>query len=243
MYVHQLFTMCLQTTLTNNETLTLITQGYKILDEYRLILKMHLKCIYVIPSYFSTLLWFGVVFIHSGLYANSVFRFSILLPDNFPDGHSLPSVIFQHDIFHPHICPVSHSLDLKPFFGEWNKEKYHIWHILKTIQLVFADPEGSVCFEAAYSRSEIYNPEALRLLVHRRMEYAIRVKKNMAYSLNHLFDKPLISDPHYIVFERYLPGKHQTAMQQLKTESWYELVDHSSPPSVCLARIDSEQQL
>lgn len=87
------------------------------------------------------------------------------------------------------------------------------------------------------------NPEALRLLVHSRMEYALRVKKNMAYSLNHLFDKPLISDPHYIVFERYTPGKHQTAMEQLKNESWYQLVEQSLPPSVCLARIDSEEQL
>lgn len=235
--------MCLQTTLTNDKTLVLITQGYKVLAEYRLIEQLHLKGIYVIPSYSSILLWFGVVFIHSGLYANSVFRFSIILPDDFPIGSSLPSVIFQHDIFHPHICPVTHSLDLTPFFKRWNKEEHNICHILKTIQLVFADPEGSVLMDGAYPLAEVHNREALNLLIQNRVDYAVRVKGSIIFSINHLFDKPLINDPHYIVLEPYVAHKHQTAMEQLKSDSWYELAERSSPPSVCVARIDSEQEL
>lgn len=235
--------MCLQTTLTNDKTLALITQGYKVLAEYRLIEQLHLKGIYVIPSYSSILLWFGVVFIHSGLYSNSVFRFSIILPDNFPDGPSLPSVIFQYDIFHPHICPVSHSLDLSPFFNEWNKKEHNISDILKTIQLIFADPEGSVLMEGMYPLTEVHNKEALNLLIHNRVDYAVRVKRSTTYSINNLFDKPLINDPHYIVFEPYVANKHQTAMEQLKSDSWYELAGRSSRPSVCVARLNSEQEL
>ncbi|KAH8418356.1 hypothetical protein KR222_003060 [Zaprionus bogoriensis] len=235
--------MCLETIPTNNKMLALINQGYKVLAEYEMIEQMHLKGIYVIPSYSSALLWFGVVFIHSGLYADSVFRFSLLLPDNFPDGSSLPTVIFQYATFHPHICPVSHSLDLTPFFTEWNKDEHHIWQILKTIQLVFADPEGSVCVGENYPQNEVYNAEALRLLLNNRVDYAMRAKASSAHSLEHLFDEPKMTDPHYIVFERYIPAKHQAIMERLKSQSWYELSTQSSPAAVCVARIESEFQM
>lgn len=32
------------------------------------------------------LVWFGVVFVRSGLYEDGIFRFNITLPENFPDG-------------------------------------------------------------------------------------------------------------------------------------------------------------
>lgn len=41
-----------------------------------------------IISYFVNLItvWFGVIFVRSGLYEDGVFRFNIILPENFPDG-------------------------------------------------------------------------------------------------------------------------------------------------------------
>lgn len=70
----------------------------------------NLQGIYVIPSkesslsefliysfYFVTsdfyLVWFGVIFVRSGLYEDGVFRFNVILPDNFPDcGHPVSQV-------------------------------------------------------------------------------------------------------------------------------------------------------
>ncbi|EDW60286.1 protein crossbronx-like isoform X1 [Drosophila virilis] len=239
--------MCLETIPTNNKTLALINQGYKVLAEYQMIEQKQLKGIYAIPSYSSGLLWFGVIFIHSGLYAESVFRFSILLPDQFPEESSLPTVIFQKDIFHPHICPVSHSLDLTPLLKEWKKDQHHIWHILKYIQAIFADPEGSVCSTQngdPIPLTEVNNMEAMRLLANNRVDFAVRAKVSILWSCQHMFDEPPIKDPHYIIFERYCPEKHQAMMERLKSRSWYELSAPKTPkPSVCVARMESARQL
>ncbi|XP_064542521.1 protein crossbronx isoform X2 [Drosophila montana] len=71
--------------------LSTIQQEYKILAEYKMIESEKVSGIYVIPSYANSLQWFGVFFGRQGFYENSVFRFSILLPDGFPDDKTVPS--------------------------------------------------------------------------------------------------------------------------------------------------------
>lgn len=44
-------------------------------------------------NYFFYLVWFGVIFIRHGLYQDGVFKFTVYIPDNYPDGD----------------CPVSSS--------------------------------------------------------------------------------------------------------------------------------------
>ncbi|EDV98293.1 protein crossbronx-like [Drosophila grimshawi] len=206
--------MCLESKPGNSKTLSLINQGYQILAEYQLVEQEQLRGIYAIPSYSSCLLWFGVIFIHSGCYAESVFRFSILLPDQFPNERTLPTVIFQQDIFHPHICPISHSLDLRCLLKDWVKDEHHIWHILKYIQAIFADPEGSIIGNGvARPLTELNNFKAFHLLSQNRIDYVLRVRNSILWSCKHMFDKPPIKDPHYIVLERYLPHKHLAVMK------------------------------
>lgn len=53
-----------------------------------------LNGIYVIPSYENSKIWFGVLFVRSGVFNGAVFRFNVLLPDNFPDDKILPVSIF-----------------------------------------------------------------------------------------------------------------------------------------------------
>lgn len=55
----------------------------------------HFALIYVCTcsSSSSFTVWFGVIFIRHGLYHNGVFKFTVYIPDNYPDGD----------------CPVSHS--------------------------------------------------------------------------------------------------------------------------------------
>nr|NP_001260837.1 pendolino, isoform C [Drosophila melanogaster]AGB93370.1 pendolino, isoform C [Drosophila melanogaster] len=97
-----------------------------------------LSGIYVIPSYANSLQWFGVFFGRQGLYAESVFRFTILLPDRFPDDKSLP------DVIHPHVCPYTHSLDVSHAFPEWRCGEDHLWQLLKYLQVIFSDPLDSI---------------------------------------------------------------------------------------------------
>lgn len=35
---------------------------------------------------FSLAVWFGVIFIRNGLYQDGVFKFTVYIPDNYPDG-------------------------------------------------------------------------------------------------------------------------------------------------------------
>lgn len=35
---------------------------------------------------FSFAVWFGVIFIRHGLYQDGVFKFTVYIPDNYPDG-------------------------------------------------------------------------------------------------------------------------------------------------------------
>lgn len=51
-------------------------------------------------SFFPTV-WFGVIFIRHGLYQDGVFKFTVYIPDNYPDGD----------------CPVSKESSLASLVG------------------------------------------------------------------------------------------------------------------------------
>ncbi|XP_043937569.1 AKT-interacting protein [Protopterus annectens] len=61
---------------------------YSLLAEFTLVVRQKLPGVYVQPSYRSALMWFGVIFIRHGLYQDGVFKFTIYIPDNYPDGES-----------------------------------------------------------------------------------------------------------------------------------------------------------
>lgn len=221
--------------------MALISQGYQILAEYNLV-QEQLKNIYAIPSYVSGLRWFGVIFVHSGIYAGSVFRFSILLPDNFPEDTSLPTVIFSTAILHPHICPYSKALDLAPGFKKWLKDQHHIWHLLRYIQAIFADPEDIIC--KGELLDEVKNMEALNMLANSRPEFMKLAQEQALSSRRHMYDRPETDDPHYIVMEPYSADRHRKYIEQLKNPGWWEAtcIDGSTPAEY-LGHIDSSKQL
>ncbi|VDN22901.1 unnamed protein product [Gongylonema pulchrum] len=65
--------------------------------------------------------WFGLLFIRRGVYAGAVLRFT--------------SVVFDLDVFHPHVNATTRELDLKRYFVDgWKPERYHIYHVLLIVQ-------------------------------------------------------------------------------------------------------------
>ncbi|XP_039208339.1 AKT-interacting protein isoform X3 [Crotalus tigris] len=126
---------------------------YSLLAEYTLVVKQKLPGVYVQPSYQSALMWFGVIFIRHGLYQDGVFKFTIYIPDNYPDG-DCPRLIFDLPIFHPLVDPVSGELDVKRAFAKWRRNHNHIWQILMYARRVFykidttspLNPESAVLF-------------------------------------------------------------------------------------------------
>ncbi|XP_076341999.1 AKT-interacting protein-like isoform X3 [Tachypleus tridentatus] len=56
------------------------------MTEHVMLQRRRLPGVYVVPSAGSPLKWFGVLFIWQGHYQGGVFRFTLYMPHNYPDG-------------------------------------------------------------------------------------------------------------------------------------------------------------
>uniref|UniRef100_A0A8C5MXE3 UBC core domain-containing protein n=1 Tax=Leptobrachium leishanense TaxID=445787 RepID=A0A8C5MXE3_9ANUR len=103
---------------------------------FTLVVKQKLPGVYVQPSYQSALMWFGVIFIWHGLYQDGVFKFTVYIPDNYPDGEC-PRLVFDIPVFHPLVDPESVKLDVKRAFAKWRRNHNHIWQVLMYAWRIF----------------------------------------------------------------------------------------------------------
>lgn len=64
-------------------------KDYGLMIEYKH-LRQHVPGgIYVLPSFDESRIWYGTIFIHTGLYRNGIFKFTIYLPDKYVSTHLL----------------------------------------------------------------------------------------------------------------------------------------------------------
>ncbi|KAM7295773.1 hypothetical protein ISCGN_021027 [Ixodes scapularis] len=93
---------------------------YSLMSEYLLLMKQQLSGVYVMPSASSAFMWFGVLFIRQGLYQGGVFRFTLHIPDSYPEG-DCPDLVFEPPIFHPLVDIGTGELDIKRNFQKWSR--------------------------------------------------------------------------------------------------------------------------
>ncbi|KAK3528193.1 hypothetical protein QTP86_023982 [Hemibagrus guttatus] len=160
---------------------------YSLLAEFTLVIKQKLPGIYVQPSYRSALMWFGVIFIRHGLYQDGVFKFTVYIPDNYPDGEC-PKVVFDIPVFHPLVDPVSGELDVRRAFTKWRRNHNHIWQVLMYARTVFYK----------INTMEPLNPEAAVLYDKDVQLFKSKVVDSVKLCNSHLFDQPRIDDPYAI---------------------------------------------
>ncbi|XP_077982260.1 AKT-interacting protein-like isoform X3 [Glandiceps talaboti] len=173
---------------------------YSLLAEYNQLLKQRLPGVHVLPSARSALLWFGVLFIRQGLYQEGIFKFTLSIPENYPDG-DCPRLIFDPPIFHPIVDPVSGELDVKRTFTKWKRNVNHIWQVLLYARRIFykidtkspSNPQAAVLYE-----------QDLDLFRDKVLE-TIRLCKSKMY------DPAKTDDPHEIVFSQWDPEIHEKA--------------------------------
>ncbi|XP_066598000.1 AKT-interacting protein-like [Prorops nasuta] len=177
-------------------------QEYNILSEYNLLCNQDLKGIYVIPSAQNSFLWFGVQFVRQGVYQGGIFRFTITLPDNFPDG-GCPKVIFQTKIFHPLISPETGELFVSHDFPEW-KRTNRIWQLIQFITKILIKVD---------TKMVAINQEAASLLENNFEEFECRANFSAKDSISQIYDPPSIDDPHYIAFSPYIAELHDPLKQ------------------------------
>ncbi|CAH2008222.1 unnamed protein product [Acanthoscelides obtectus] len=183
-------------------------QEYVILAEYEMVQLENITGVYVIPSKESSVVWFGVIFVRSGFYEDGVFRFTILLNEEFPDaGH--PKVIFHSHIFHPVIEAQSRELYLLKAFPKWNKAEQHLWQVLKYIQWIFYNVECSI--------EHTINEEAAEMFKNDLAQFKSKCLESVKSASEHLYDLPPTEDPHYITFEPYDPEVHDKVRESMLT--------------------------
>eukprot|EP00096_Caligus_rogercresseyi_P012520 TRINITY_DN5273_c0_g1_i1.p1 TRINITY_DN5273_c0_g1~~TRINITY_DN5273_c0_g1_i1.p1 ORF type:complete len:319 (-),score=60.68 TRINITY_DN5273_c0_g1_i1:326-1282(-) len=181
---------------------------YSLLAEYNLLQKQKLPGVYIIPSAISPLKWYGIIFVRSGLYQGGIFRFQIIIPDNYPDGDT-PRLFFEHRLYHPLIDPYTFELDLRRVFRKWRRNINHIWQVISHMRRIF------------YRKIDASNPsdgEAAHLYESNMTEYKEKVDKCIEEWKHRLYEvDPEISqdDPHYLAFKPFDPEVHNGFRQAM----------------------------
>ncbi|XP_015592611.1 protein crossbronx homolog isoform X2 [Cephus cinctus] len=190
--------------LQNNKEYRVFLQEHSILFEYKMVCIQDLKGIYVIPSAQNSFLWFGVQFVRQGIYQGGVFRFTITLPPNFPDG-GCPKVVFQTNVFHPLINPDSGELYLAWNFPEW-KRTNRVWSLIQFITKILTKVD---------SKMTPINQVAAALLETDVEKFQKLAKESVKNSLSQVYDPPPTDDPHYITFSPYDNDLHDPIKEEI----------------------------
>ncbi|XP_025924623.1 AKT-interacting protein isoform X12 [Apteryx rowi] len=191
---------------------------YSLLAEFTLVVKQKLPGVYVQPSYRSALMWFGVIFIRHGLYQDGVFKFTVYIPDNYPDG-DCPRLVFDLPVFHPLVDPESCELDVKRAFAKWRRNHNHIWQVLMYARRVFYKIDTT----------SPLNPEAAVLYEKDIQLFKSKVVDSVKLCSSHLFDQPKVEDPYAIMqnkrclyffhsFSPWNPAIHDEAREKMLTQ-------------------------
>lgn len=179
---------------------------YSLMAEFNLLLKQKLPGIYCIPSAKSPLIWFGVLFIRQGAFQEGVFRFKVLIPENYPDG-DVPQVVFENQVFHPNIDPVTHHLNVKQGFHKWKRNVNHIWQLLLYARRVFYKID----------LTSPVNQEAAALYEKDLESFRARARSCVTDWKEQLYLTREHEDPHYLTFSVYRPELHGPVRDQMKT--------------------------
>lgn len=117
------------------------------------------------------LVWYGLLCIRGGIYNGAMFKFTLLIPANYPDGGCPVGILlynrhfaallimyvvmqefgFQSGVFHPMVDVYTGTLDTKKEFQRWRRDVNHIHHLLTYARKIFhnIDPLQPVNEEAA----------------------------------------------------------------------------------------------
>lgn len=178
---------------------------YNLISEFNMVSRFREKYsgVYVIPSAESSLVWFGIIFVRSGMYEGGAFRFQIFFTEQFPDDGP-PTILFENSLFHPAVDEVTREFDVKAFFPDWRKDVNHVHQILVILKQILH------CVDA---RSfEPVNKKAAELYSSDKAAYQVRVTQDVNASRHQLYEfngtSSYSSDPHYIRFSQFDPEVH-----------------------------------
>lgn len=176
---------------------------YTLLAEYNLLQKQMIPGLYVLPASKTPLTWYGVLFIHHGIYEEGIFKFVMSIPENYPDG-DCPLVKFVPPVYHPLVDRETGELDIRQAFPLWRRTVNHLWQVLLFARRLFYRIQSS----------NPVNEAAAKLYNNDTNAYREKVKENIMLCSEQLCN-PVDDDPHSIRFTEWQPAKHENVKNSI----------------------------
>lgn len=108
---------------------------YKLVQENILLQNERITQLYVIQSEQNPYLWFGVLFVDSGIYRGAVIRFNMYIDDSYPQC-PCPKIVFDPIPYHPLVNPMTGELDTKNAFPDWDSNSRKLFELLLFVKRV-----------------------------------------------------------------------------------------------------------
>ncbi|KAI1285191.1 AKT-interacting protein [Halotydeus destructor] len=195
---------------------------YQLMREFVLFQQQTITNVYVVPSHSSAFKWFGVIFIHSGLYQGAILRFSLYIPEDYPS-NQLPKVIFDPVPFHPLINPRTGELNISRDFESWTSSN-QLWQVIWMAKNVFLRVEKDIedCQlsspNQSYELSDMFHNETVRMYREDNEKFKLKVAETVAQCHAKLYDPPVDSqDRNAIIFGPWNPELHDDLRHTLVT--------------------------
>ncbi|RUS89324.1 hypothetical protein EGW08_002931, partial [Elysia chlorotica] len=179
-------------------------QEYSMMAEYTQLQQQKIPGVYVMPSAKTPLVWSGLIFIRQGLYQGAALRFTLTIPDNYPDG-SCPKFVFEFPVFHPHVDPETGELDVQGAFPRWRRNVNHLWQVIVYAKKIFYKVDTK-------SPS---NLEAATLYENDIDVFKKRLAKNIEQCEERLYQPPSLDDPFTLRFSPWNEAVHADFKKQM----------------------------
>lgn len=117
-----------------------LTVEFALVRENILLQNERITQLYVIQSESNPYLWFGVLFVDSGLYMGAVVRFNMTIDESYPDC-GCPKIVFDPIPYHPLVDPKTGELDTRNAFPDWNSNTHKLHQLLLFVKKVIYKAE------------------------------------------------------------------------------------------------------
>ncbi|OCH90970.1 UBC-like protein [Obba rivulosa] len=173
---------------------------------------------YITPSVNDLLVWDAVFFVHQGYYTDSILRFRLTFPPNYPERP--PVVQFLTDVFHPLISQQDGTFNLAPHFKPWKPKEHHVFDVLHWVKAAFKKQALDSVKEA-----DCLNKEAYRYHDSTSSFAALATQSSMlSQSASALFDKDHPSmagkSSHGITFRELKPEQLSALRTKFGLREW-----------------------
>ncbi|CAI2352427.1 unnamed protein product [Caenorhabditis sp. 36 PRJEB53466] len=206
---------------------------HAIAAEFTEVCRSPVEGVFVVPSSKSKYVWNGVVFVKKGLFGGGIFRFCLLIPEEYPNTVVTPTIVFRKTIFHPLIDAKTKVLDLSLSFPDgWKSDKHSIRRVLTVLPRIF------LSFEF---RSDNYvNKLAALLYKESRRKFADKVFEDVETSRAEVYSE-ILSDKDDKSSIKLLPWDNRTHEPVKSVMIDMEKGEEKSLIAICFAEKDRQK--